>query len=65
MIKTSEGYLYNNKYKKLDKLGSGAFGNVYKVELIDNEDDKENKKYFAMKKFYLDNVHIIFNDLFS
>jgi hypothetical protein len=47
--------IYNKKYKKLEKLGNGAYGNVYKVSQ-EIEDGKE--KYYAMKKYYLDNVHI-------
>lgn len=40
--------LYNNKYKKVSKIGGGSFGVVYLV--------KEGENLFAMKKFYLDNI---------
>lgn len=46
--KTSK--FYNKKYKKLEKLGNGSFGNVYKVLNI------EDGKFYALKKFYLDNL---------
>ncbi len=42
--------LYNGKYIKLSKIGGGSFGQVYLVQ------DKDTKKEYAMKKFYLDNL---------
>jgi serine/threonine protein kinase len=44
--------LYNNKYKKIEKLGNGSFGNVYKVLDINNPEN-----IFAVKKYFLDNVN--------
>ena len=42
---------YNQIYNKLEKIGDGAFGCVYKVNHIDDE-----SRLFAMKKYYLDHV---------
>jgi serine/threonine protein kinase len=44
-------YLYGGKYSKIKKIGEGSFGCVY---LVKNEEDG---KFYAMKKFYLDNVN--------
>ena len=43
--------IYNNKYKKVSKIGGGSFGCVYLVK-----DITDNDKLYAMKKFYLDNI---------
>ena len=43
--------LYNDKYIKIKKIGGGSFGMVYIVE------EKDSKKQFAMKKFYMDNLN--------
>ena len=42
--------LYNNKYRKVSKIGGGSFGAVYLVK------EKDTDKLYAMKKFYLDNL---------
>jgi serine/threonine protein kinase len=44
--------IYNSKYQKIKKIGNGAFGCVYKVKDISSD----NGRFYAMKKFYLDNV---------
>lgn len=63
MLSKSEEYtLYNEKYKKIQVLGKGAYGTVYMVQEL--EDGKDNQIYnniYSMKKFYLDNVLIPYN----
>ena len=49
-VRQKEQY-YNEKYLKLEKLGYGAFGAVFKVQ------DKQTGNIYAMKKFYMDNVN--------
>jgi len=44
--------LFNKKFTKLQKLGEGAYGKVYKVIPIEDENKKEeDKSYYALKKF--------------
>ena len=40
-------------YKKVDQVGEGSFGKVYKAELID-ESSPNNHKIFALKKILMD-----------
>ncbi len=52
MIKTSRNMkTYNQTYNKITKIGTGAFGCVYKVHHISDEN-----RLYAMKKYYLDHV---------
>ncbi len=44
---------YNQTYIKIEKIGQGAFGCVYKVQHIEDEN-----RLFAMKKYYLDHVKL-------
>ena len=39
-----------DRYEKLDKLGEGTYGTVYKAK------DKETKDFFALKKISLESV---------
>jgi serine/threonine protein kinase len=43
-------HLYNGKYSKIKKIGSGSFGTVHLVE------DVNTHIQYAMKKFYIDNL---------
>ena len=44
--------LYNKKFSKIQKLGEGTYGKVYKVITVE-ESKKEGEKevYYALKKF--------------
>ncbi len=41
-------------YKKVDQVGEGSFGKVYKAELLD-ESSPNNHKIYALKKILMDN----------
>ena len=41
-------------YKKIDQVGEGTFGKVYKAQLED-PNDKNNHKIYALKKILMDN----------
>jgi serine/threonine protein kinase len=44
--------LYSRKFSKVEKLGEGVYGKVYKVSLLEDKDKKEEEKTFlALKKF--------------
>jgi len=44
--------LYNKKFSKIQKLGEGAYGKVYKVQVLDEtKKDGEKEVYYALKKF--------------
>jgi serine/threonine protein kinase len=44
--------LYSRKFSKVEKLGEGAYGKVYKVSLLEEKDKKEEEKtFYALKKF--------------
>lgn len=44
--------LYNKKFTKIQKLGEGAYGKVYKVTAAeDAEKMEEERVYYALKKF--------------
>jgi len=44
--------LYNKKFSKIQKLGEGAYGKVYKVNTEEEENKKEyDRTYYALKKF--------------
>jgi len=45
------------KYEKIDKIGFGTYGNVYKVKNKDTED------YYAMKEIKKEKFEIIANIL--
>jgi serine/threonine protein kinase len=44
--------LFNKKFTKVQKLGEGTYGKVYKVNAVEEDYKKEeDKTYYALKKF--------------
>ena len=46
--------LYNNTYKKVERIGRGAYGKINLVSDTNNPD-----QYYAMKKIFRDRNHYI------
>lgn len=43
--------LYERRFEKVEKLGEGVYGKVYKVKLSENEVDSGKQQYYAIKVF--------------
>ena len=43
-----EGTMHNGRYKKLEKLGDGSQGTVFKVEDLHEKDEKQ-KMYYILR----------------